>query len=59
MRCSGDLLNTVLSRVFELRRKHPSAELLEDFVWGLELKSPVSNRGSKKPKANDALRTTL
>jgi hypothetical protein len=53
MRCPGDLLNTVLSRVFELRREHRSARSLEGFVQRLELKALVRSRGSKKPEAND------
>ena len=54
MRCPGDLLNTVLRRVFELRREHRSARNLESFVHRLDLKPPGTNRGNQKPKTGDA-----
>jgi hypothetical protein len=47
------LLNTILSRVFELRRKYRSTECLEGFVRRLVLKSRFRNRGSRKAKASD------
>jgi len=56
MRCPGDLLNTVLRRVFELRREHRSARNLEGFVHRLDLKPPGSNRRNQKPKAGDGSR---
>jgi len=53
MRCPGDLLNTVLRRVFELRREHRSFRSLEGFVHRLDLKPLGANRGNKKPKAGE------
>ena len=54
MRCPGDLLNTVLRRVLEIRREHQSATNLEGFVHRLHLKPPGTKWKSNKPKAGDA-----